>query len=167
MEAWSGNCAIDATGPPDNDFCGDYKNMWTPHIGGLDKEWLYLTFKKPIHATAVIIRETRDPGFVTKVVLIDVNGGEHVVHDGLDLTTKCPDSFVVTFPLTSYKVIAVNITTQSLGWEAIDSVKLVGLEDGLRSAEKVYIPMGGMKPEGISKSQGKGKIISDRRVKDV
>jgi hypothetical protein len=85
---------------------------------------------------------------------MDQNGVEHVVHDGFDISSQCPVNFVITFPLTSYKVVAVNITSERMGWEGIDSVKLVGLEHGLKTAEKVFLPKGSLKPEGIVKSQG-------------
>ena len=78
------------------------------------------------------IRETWGNGFVTKVELIETDGvTTHTVFTGTDPSQPgAPADFLVSFPLTSYKVAAVKITTSTdhnaTAFEEIDSVQLHG-----------------------------------------
>jgi hypothetical protein len=123
--AWS---AMQATGAPDVVTYGDDGKSWAPSTQDAGIEWLDLKYAKPVHATAVRIRESCGSGAVIKVELLDPTGTARTIWQGLD-PTKELNFLELSFPVTGYLTDRVKVTlaTNTIpGWNEIDAVQLVG-----------------------------------------
>jgi hypothetical protein len=130
---WSATdyAAARATGPPDVGRCEDSPRAWSP-AGGTDApEWLEVRFADAVPATGVVVHETYEGGFVTRIEAIDTSGVRHAVWTGDD-ATACGGRFAPTWEATAFDVIGVRIHTAAPYWEEIDAVELVGLAEGLQ-----------------------------------
>jgi len=129
----AGYTAGQATGPPNVARAADDPASWTTRNpdGGL--EWLKLEYEKAVPVAEVRIRESYNPGAISKVTARDENGETVVLWEGTDPTTKAPDDFVVTAEqnVTSRSIILYVDTKRKSGWNEIDAVELVG-RDGTR-----------------------------------
>jgi hypothetical protein len=121
--------AIQATGSPNTFECGDQVTAWAS-ASSFSDEWLRLMYSVPVTPTEVNIHITYHPSQITRVELIDTNGGHHTVHNAQpELKTDCP--FVLSIPVTAdFQANGVNIiVAQSIlqmGWTEIDAVELIG-----------------------------------------
>jgi len=125
--------AIQATGAPNVPAYSDNPLSWTPKSGDSPTpEWLALTYARPVHATAVKIRQSAAPGVIARIELIEPDGGSHVLWEGTDSTAYPRNSiswFVRESPRTDYLVNRIRLTLQTnrvWGWNEIDAVQLVG-----------------------------------------
>jgi hypothetical protein len=119
-----------ATGAPDVETYGNARGAWSPKTPNAGIEWLELTYSKPVHATAIRVRESYTPGTVIKVEVFDEQGAAHPVWSGID-PTKDLDYLTVEFAKTTFKTARVKITlaTNTVpGYKQIDAVQLVGTE---------------------------------------
>jgi hypothetical protein len=119
-----------ATGPPDVPGCQDSPNAWasaTPD--GLDT--LELTYAIPVFATELTIYQNSQPGFISKVELIDDHGVLTPVYSGTPaLSGSCPLKIPLSFHQMPSRVRKVRITLDQRGganWSEIDAVELVGV----------------------------------------
>ena len=81
-----------ATGASDTSNAGDLTTAWAPLQPNAGTEWLYVGFQRVVVIAEVRIRETFNPGAVSKVVaLVDDygNGNEQVLWEGQDPTHLC------------------------------------------------------------------------------
>ena len=90
-----------------------------------------VSFKEPVYASAVLVRETFGNGFVTKIFAIDTQGGIHQVWAGQDKTQpNYTVNFIATFPKTTYLVKAVKVVIDPnhnmSAYEEIDAIQLQG-----------------------------------------
>lgn len=125
-----------ATGEPDTMRAGDIQTAWAALRPDDGTEWLKLGFQREVTVAEVRVRETFNPGAVSKVVAIPGGDEEEVLlWQGLDLTREAPASFVVKVPAdkeVKAKVVKVYLETGRVqGWNEIDAVELVG-RDGSR-----------------------------------
>jgi len=124
--------AWQTTGAPNVERYSDDGRSWASKDADKGIEWLDVQFAKPVHATAIRIRQNNAPGAVIKVELVDDKGGRHSVFSGLDETKYEPNRiswFSPAFEKTDYVVAAARITlaTNAVpGWNEIDAVQLVG-----------------------------------------
>lgn len=124
---WS---ARQATGAPDTFQNGDIRTAWAPAHKDGTTEWLELTYEQAVVPRAIGIRETFNPGFVTKVEAYNPIAGQWVVlWQGKDPTRESPGVFSPPLsPVTfSTNRIRITIDTNVPGWNEIDAVELVGL----------------------------------------
>lgn len=122
--------ANQVTGPPNVDKYSDAPESWAPKTQDAGIEWLDMKYPKPVHATAVRIRESFGSGAVIKVELFDEQGAAHTAWAGND-PTKELNYLMVNIPKTSYKTARVKITLATnvvSGWNEIDAVQLVGTD---------------------------------------
>jgi len=128
---WS---AMQATGAPDTDQCGDYQSAWASS-GSDDIEWLVITYTVPVYATNLNIIQSFNPNQVSEVVLKGSDGEDMVIYSSppVQVDRPCPYELSLTFDKTPFKVNAVRITLDQsvigLGWNEIDAVELVGERD--------------------------------------
>ena len=71
--SWS---AGQATGAPDTANAGDQASAWAPAAQDGGEEWLELTYAAPIEVAQVLVRETYNPGAISKVSVILESGTE-------------------------------------------------------------------------------------------
>jgi hypothetical protein len=123
--------ANQVTGAPNVDKYGDNGNAWAPKTEDAGIEWLDLKYPRPVHATAVRVRESCGSGAVIKVELFDEQGVAHTAWAGNDPTTDL-NYLMVNIPKTAYKTARVKITLATNvipGWNEIDAVQLVGTDN--------------------------------------
>jgi len=121
-----------ALGPPDTSIAGDQVTAWASREPDGGPEWLRLGFGKAVDIAEVRIRETYNPGAISRVAAI-VDGQDRVLWEGVEEVAPAPGTFLVP---VSDKVVARTIvvhldTTRVPGWNEIDAVELVG-KDGSR-----------------------------------
>lgn len=125
--------ALQATGAPDVQICGDHPKAWAAS-GSNTREWLQLTYAVPVHVTQVNIYQTYNPDQVVKVELIDGSADYHEVYTAQPTERDCPFVLNIAVPRTEYLVTGVRLTIDQsvlgLGWNEIDAVELVGVPEG-------------------------------------
>jgi len=122
-----------ATGAPDTEQAGDMPTAWASLNPDDGVEWLRVDFDQAVTISEVRIRESFNPGTVSKVTAILQGGREHVLWEGLDPTAGAPADFTVKAvgEVASRSVKIYLDTTRVQGWNEIDAVELVG-KDGKR-----------------------------------
>jgi hypothetical protein len=124
-------------GPPDTVRPGDAPTAWAPLKANAGKEWLAVGFEKPVEVAEVRIRETYNPGAISKVTAV-VNNQEVTLWEGTAAPSDTPRDFVVPVPegVPADPIFIVEFdTTRVGGWTEIDAVELVG-RDGSRQWAK-------------------------------
>ncbi|NNJ12714.1 hypothetical protein EKD04_020525 [Chloroflexales bacterium ZM16-3] len=120
-----------ATGPPDVTVCQDSPDAWASAApDGLDT--LELSYATPVFATGLTIYQSHQPGYISKVELIDERGEIIPVYTGEPaLSGTCPLALPVSFDQTLSRVAKVRITVDQrsgANWDEIDAVELVGVK---------------------------------------
>jgi hypothetical protein len=123
--------AIQAVGAPNTTTCGDSRSAWTtaqPKGQGT----LTLYYIQLVKPTVILIHETYNPGFITRVVVTDNEGQEHIVYEATPtLSFQCPFVRVLLIEKADYAANSVTITvdqsTSMGGWNQIDAVELIGI----------------------------------------
>lgn len=89
---------------------------------------LKVGFDTPMKVAQVTVVENYAPGNITKVILYDLNGKEHVVYQkDPQNTSKASDVFILKLNKTSYPVkqVAVHLNTiKSKKWAQIDAIAI-------------------------------------------
>jgi hypothetical protein len=120
-----------ATGAPDVEGCQDSTNAWaSSDPNGL--ETLELRYAKPVAAVQVNVHQNHQPGYVSKIELLDQNGAAIVVYTAKPaLNATCPLVLSATFDQTATLIAGVRLTIDQrsgANWNEIDAVELVGVE---------------------------------------
>lgn len=124
---WS---AMQATGEPDTDACGDEVTAWaSSSSNGVDSLTVYYDIS--VVPSQINIYQTYNPGSITSVELISIAGEIITLEASSDPpgNTECPGIFTVDIEGVSDPVYAVTINfDQSIGggWNEIDAVELIG-----------------------------------------
>ena len=104
-------------------------NAWRPNAPDSDKEWLEVGFAAPVHATAIEVYETVNPGAITRVFVRDLDVELHEVWSGDDPGSGCPAILRIDFdrlPFPTNRVrIELNPSLVS-GLNYIDAIKIIG-----------------------------------------
>lgn len=118
-------------GEPNTMTYGDNGTAWAAATRNGVTQSITVSFKTPVYASAVLIRETCGNGFVKKILAIDTAGALHQVWAGTDKTQ--PDytvNFIASFPKTAYLVKAVKVVIDpehnQNTYEEIDAIQLHG-----------------------------------------
>ncbi|GAB4448539.1 MAG: NHL repeat-containing protein [Chloroflexi bacterium OHK40] len=119
-----------ATGRPDVSACQDSPDAWAAaDPNGL--ETLELRFRAPVFAVGVNIHQSYNPGFISKVELIDERGEATTVYTATPARSEsCPAILEITFEQTLTRVTAVRLTVDQrpgANWAEIDAVELIGV----------------------------------------
>jgi hypothetical protein len=124
--------AWQTTGVPNTQQYGDTGTAWATKDADAGIEWLEVGFAKPVHATALRIRQNHKPGAIIKLELIDDQKAKHTIFEGVDPTTYPENQivwFIQTFEKTAFTVTGARITLATnavAGWNEIDAVQLIG-----------------------------------------
>jgi hypothetical protein len=133
---WS---AMQATGAPDVDVCGDNPLAWASTRPDTE-EYLVLYYETPVNPTELVIHQSHNPSQVVEIQLIDTTGETWLLWYGDPETVEyCPDVWTHTIELdevfyTDTVVIWVDQSVLGLGWVEIDAVELVGYPQGVAIA---------------------------------
>lgn len=126
--------AEQATGPPDAPGCGDYPFAWASAASD-SVEALTLTYETPVYAYEIEVIQSFNPDQVVKIEVQDQNDQFQVVYESQprQIDRPCPYALTVSFPVLDYKTNTIRITVDQsvlgLGWNEIDAVQLVGVDE--------------------------------------
>jgi hypothetical protein len=128
--AWGEEQAI---GAPDTHQAGDISTAWASKLPDGGEEWLNLEYSNQVYLAEVRVRETYNPGAISKVAAVLPNGQEQTIWEGVTEPGEAPIEKV--FPVSGNvyaKGVKVYLDTRRVpGWNEIDAVELVG-RDGTR-----------------------------------
>jgi hypothetical protein len=127
-DSWS---AMQATGEPDTDDCGDAESAWASETTDDPDEYLSVYFDEPVFPTEINIYQTYNPGSIIGIELIAWEDGEAItMRDLPDSETDCPGIYTVPViwanPVAIYGLTIYLDQTDMDGWTEIDAVELVG-----------------------------------------
>lgn len=119
-------------GPPDTVRPGDAPTAWAPLKANGGEEWLAVGFDNAVDVAEIRIRETYNPGAISKVSAV-VNNAQVVLWEGVAAPGTTPRDFVIPVPegVPSDTVLIQFDTTRVDSWSEVDAVELVG-RDGSR-----------------------------------
>ncbi len=124
--------AIQATGAPDTDECGDLSTAWASAHSDTE-DWIELTYRTPVYVTGINIYQTYHPDQVVKVELIDLTSEYHVVYQGRPREVECPYVLSIGVDNVDYLAAGLRITIDQsvlgLGWNEIDAVEVIGIPE--------------------------------------
>ncbi|MSZ71643.1 MAG: hypothetical protein F2716_04860 [Actinobacteria bacterium] len=128
MTSWS---ASRATGEPDVVDCGDNGMAWAPSTTS-EVATLTVQFGTPVVPSEINVVQSYNPGTITSIEVVDVNGDSTVVYSGVPkVGADCPaaSAFPVTGVTTAVDEVNITIdeTVLDLGWSEVDAVQLVGI----------------------------------------
>jgi hypothetical protein len=122
-----------ATGAPDTHQAGDISTAWASKLPDGGEEWLNLAYSNHVYLAEVRVRETYNPGAISRVAAVLPNGQEQIIWEGVTEPGEAPIEKV--FPVSGNvyaKGVKVYLDTRRVpGWNEIDAVELVG-RDGTR-----------------------------------
>ena len=121
-------------GPPNTTEAGDYATAWAPRNSrGAGEEWIHLGFDNAVEVAQVNVRETYNPGAISKIAAVLPNGQETVLWEGVEPASQAPVNMSFSLPAgVQANQIKVYLDRRRVpGWNEIDAVELVG-RDGSR-----------------------------------
>jgi hypothetical protein len=140
-------------GEPDTFQAGDISTAWASREQNAGEEWLKLDYENPVEISEVRVRETYNPGAISKITALLPNGGEVTLWEGVEPQAVAPVemSFQVASGVNARSVKVYLDTSRVPGWNEIDAVELIG-RDGSRqwarqaSASSTYAERGAPGP---------------------
>ncbi len=115
-------------GAPDTAQAGDFATAWAPRSSSGGDEWLHVNYAQPVDVAEVIVRETHNPGAISKVAAVLPNGQEVTIWEGTEPQAQAPVD--MSFPMPkNVQAGSVKIyldRRRAPGWNEIDAVELVG-----------------------------------------
>ena len=121
-------------GPPNTTEAGDYATAWAPKTSrGAGEEWIHLGYESAVEVAQVNVRETYNPGAISKIAAVLPNGQETVLWEGVEPASQAPVNMSFSVPAgVPANQIKVYLDRRRVpGWNEIDAVELVG-RDGSR-----------------------------------
>jgi hypothetical protein len=126
-------------GPPNTDRNGDIPTAWASRNPDGGEEWLNVNYDRPVDIAEVRIRETYNPGAISKVTALLPNGQEVTIWEGTQPPGEAPVDTGFQ-PLTRVQANSVKIymdTRRVPGWNEIDAVQLIGSDGSSQWASSV------------------------------
>ena len=118
-----------ATGAPDTLTAGDQSTAWAPAVADGGVEWLEAEFENAADLAKIVVRQTNNPGGITKIVAIGDGGVETPIWAGEDPSKgqQLADTpFAVNGAINAKRVRVYVDTAKMPGWEEIDAVQITG-----------------------------------------
>ncbi len=137
MRAWGPEQAV---GPPDTLTAGDQTSAWAPAVADGGIEWLEAEFENAADLAKIVVRQTSNPGCITKVTAIAADGAEVPVWTGVDPSTGqalADTPFAVPAGINANRVKVYLDTSKVAGWEEIDAMQIVGRDGTAQWAKSV------------------------------
>ena len=148
-----------ATGAPDTHTAGDHATAWAPAVADGGIEWLEAEFANVADLAKVVVRQTSNPGGITKVVAIGDGGEEIPIWAGEDPSKgqQLADTpFPVTGAINAKRVRVYVDTRKQPGWEEIDAVQITGRDGASQWAKssKASSSYGAGRPQRLGGYRG-------------
>ncbi len=117
----------------------DISTAWASREQDGGEEWLKLDYENAVDIAEVRVRETYNPGAVSKITAMLPNGGEVVLWEGVEPSAAAPVemSFQVPASVNARSVKVYLDTTRVPGWNEIDAVELIGRDRSHQWAKQV------------------------------
>jgi hypothetical protein len=127
-----------AIGEPDTMQSGDIPTAWASREPDGGEEWLKLDYENSVDIAEVRVRETHNPGAISKVTAFLANGSEVTLWEGVEPKSEAPVEMAFGVPQSiSAKSVKVYLdTTRVPGWNEIDAVQLVGRDGSQQWAKQ-------------------------------
>ena len=127
-----------AEGPPDTFVAGDLPTAWASSDPDGGTEWLRLEYANWVEPAEIRVRESFNPGAISKVTAVAADGQEVVIWSGTE--TPGPAPFEADFSnsqLIVTRIVTVYLDTSRVpGWNEIDAVELIGRDGSHQWAMK-------------------------------
>jgi hypothetical protein len=125
--------AVQAAGLPNTTECGDFRTAWASAIPN-EQAAITLLYPELVTPTGILVYQTYNPGFITRIDIVDIYGALHTVYEAEpQLEVQCPFARFVPVDEADYKANRVTITidqaTSLGGWSQIDAVELIGIRN--------------------------------------
>lgn len=155
-----------ATGLPDTPEPGDIQTAWASATPDGADEWLMLEYKTPVHASAVRIYESYNPGAVVRITAFALDGRE------LEVWRRpapvIPDSPYYVFR-PGFRVhvltnrIRIHLDSRHVpGWNEIDAVGLVDESGGIQWATSAHASSTyGVQEDRMSPEEDRARTLTD------
>jgi hypothetical protein len=120
-------------GHANTDRAGDISTAWASRQPDGSEEWLHVNYDRPVDISEIRVRETYNPGAISKITALLPNGQEVTVWEGTEPPATAPVDTAFA-PQTRVQANSVKIymdTSRVPGWNEIDAVELIG-SDGTR-----------------------------------
>ncbi len=124
------------TGAPDTMTAGDLPTAWASRLPDGGEEWLKLDFERTVEVAEVHVRESYNPGAVSRVTAM-IGDREQTLWEGTEPLAPAPNDVTFSVP-PGIRAGSIKIyldTKRVAGWNEIDAVELVG-RDGSRQWAK-------------------------------
>ena len=129
-----------AVGAPDTLTAGDQATAWAPAVADGGIEWLEAEFESAADLAKIVVRQTNNPGGITKVTAITDSGAEVPVWTGIDPSAGqalADTPFAVPGGINARRVKVYIDTSKKPGWEEIDAMQIVGRDGAAQWAKSV------------------------------
>ena len=121
-------------GPPNTQDAGDHATAWAPKTSrGAGEEWIHLGYDNTVELAQINVRETYNPGAISKIAAVLPNGQETILWEGVEPVSQAPVNMSFSLPAgVQANHVKVYLDRRRVpGWNEIDAVELVG-RDGSR-----------------------------------
>jgi hypothetical protein len=115
-------------GEPDTLQAGDISTAWAPREPDGGEEWLKVEYERAVDISEVRVRETYNPGAISKVTAFLASGTEMTLWEGIEPKSQAPVEMSFQVPdSVNAKSVKVYLDTKRVpGWNEIDAVELIG-----------------------------------------
>jgi hypothetical protein len=142
-------------GEPDTLQAGDISTAWAPREPDGGEEWLKLDYEKAVDIAEVRVRETHNPGAISKVTAFLANGTEVTLWEGVEPKTAPPVemSFQVPDSVNASSIKVYLDTKRVPGWNEIDAVELIGRDGSHQWARQASASSTYAEPRGLDRTR--------------
>lgn len=94
-------------------------------------EFIHVSFRKRMRVRQVAVAESHNPGAVSRIILYDTDGRQHVVYENPSTQPIAARGRMlqVTFPPTSYSVASVKVVLNTIGLPGWNHIDAIGISD--------------------------------------
>jgi hypothetical protein len=132
---------------------GDIFTAWAPREQDAGEEWLQLDYERSVDIAEVRVRETYNPGAISKVTAFLANGSEVTLWEGVEPKATAPVEMSFSIPQNvNAKSVKVYLdTTRVPGWNEIDAVQIIGRDGSQQWAKQATASSTYAEPRGASR----------------
>ncbi len=94
-------------------------------------EYIHVSFRKKMRIRQIAVAESHNPGAISRILLYDVNGGEHLVYKNT-APQPIPERgrmFRITFQTTPYFVVSAKVVLNTIGFPGWNHIDAIGISD--------------------------------------
>ena len=149
-----------AAGEPDTFQAGDISTAWASREPDGGEEWLKLDYDTSVDIAEVRVRETYNPGAISKVTALLANGTEVTLWEGVEPKAEAPVEMSFQVPdSVNAKSVKVYLDTRRVpGWNEIDAVQLIARDGSHQWAKEASASSTFAEPRGVNR----GRLAEER-----